>query len=97
MKAELREQLYGNELRTKHEFEAAPSFTSRLGMLEYQLAENTTGVSKNHRANLAMVTQEYSTFKSSLKTYQARVIALHSALEKSQIPYTKSRLDWKED
>jgi hypothetical protein len=44
-----------------------------------------------------MVVQEYATFKTNLKTYQARVIALHSALEKAQIPYTKSRLDWKED
>jgi photosystem II stability/assembly factor-like uncharacterized protein len=97
LKAELRLQLSGDELRTKHEFEAAPSFTSRLGMLEYQLAENTTGVSKNHRANYAMVVQEYATFKTNLKAYQERVIALHSALEKAQIPYTKSRLDWKED
>lgn len=97
LKAELRLQLSGDELRTKHEFETAPSFTSRLGMLEYQLAENTSGVSKNHRANYAMVVQEYTTFKTSLKAYQECVIALHSALEKAQIPYTKSRLDWKED
>jgi len=97
LKAELRLQLSGDELRTKHEFETAPSFTSRLGMLEYQLAENTTGVSKNHRANYAMVVQEYTSFKTSLKAYQERVIALHSALEKAQIPYTKSRFDWKED
>ena len=97
LKAELRLQLSGDELRTKHEFETAPSFTSRLGMLEYQLAENTSGVSKNHRSNYAMVIQEYTTFKTSLKAYQERVIALHSALEKAQIPYTKSRLDWKED
>ena len=66
-------------------------------MLEYQLAENTTGVSKNHRANYAMVVQEYTTFKTSLKAYQERVVALHNALEKAKIPYTKSRLDWKED
>lgn len=97
LKAELRLQLSGDELRTKHEFETAPSFTSRLGMLEYQLAENTSGVSKNHRSNYAMVIQEYTAFKTSLKAYQERVIALHSALEKAQIPYTKSRLDWKED
>ncbi len=97
LKAELRLQLAGDELRTKHEFETAPSFTSRLGMLEYQLAENTTGVSKNHRANYAMVVQEYAAFKTNLKAYQERVLALHSALEKAQIPYTKSRLDWKED
>ncbi len=97
LKAELRLQLAGDELRTKHEFETAPSFTSRLGMLEYQLAENTTSVSKNHRANYAMVVQEYAAFKTKLKAYQERVLALHSALEKAQIPYTKSRLDWKED
>jgi photosystem II stability/assembly factor-like uncharacterized protein len=95
LKSELRMQLYGDELRAKHEFETAPSFTSRLGLLEYQLAENTTGVSKTHSANLAMVDQEYAKFNDGLKGYQARIISLHQALEKAQIPYTKSRLDWK--
>jgi len=89
MKSELRMQLYGDELRAKHEFETAPSFTSRLGMLEYQLAENTTGVSKTHQANLAMVNQEYAKLNEGLKSYQARVIALHQALEKAQIPYNQ--------
>jgi chromosome segregation ATPase len=95
LKSELRMQLYGDELRAKHEFETAPSFTARLGMLEYQLAENTTGVSKTHKANLTMCDQEFAKFNEALKSYQARILALHQALEKAQIPYTKSRLDWK--
>ena len=95
LKSELRMQLYGDELRAKHEFETAPSFTARLGMLEYQLAENTTGVSKTHKANLTMCDQEYAKFNEALKSYQARILSLHQALEKAQIPYTKSRLDWK--
>jgi hypothetical protein len=97
IKAQLREQLYGEELKTKHEFETAPTFTSRLGMIDYQLSENTTGVSKTHKANLQMVEQEYSKFKTELEAYQIRVLALHTALDKAQIPYTKSRLDWKQD
>ena len=66
-------------------------------MLEYQLAENTTDVSKTHKANLQMVEQEYAQFKNNLATYQTRVLKLHEALDKANIPYTKSRLDWKEE
>jgi hypothetical protein len=66
-------------------------------MLEYQLSENTTGVSKTHKANLQMVEQEYAQFKTSLAAYQTRVLKLHEALDKANIPYTKSRLNWKED
>jgi chromosome segregation ATPase len=97
LKAQLREQLYGDDIRAKYEFETAPTFTGRLGMLEYQLAENTTDVSKTHKANLQMVEQEYAQFKNNLATYQTRVLKLHEALDKANIPYTKSRLDWKED
>lgn len=96
-KALLREQLYGDDLRAKHEFETAPTFTARLGMLEYQLSENTTGVSKTHIANLLMAQEEYTKFKQNLTRYQQRIVALHAVLENSNIPYTKSRLDWKED
>jgi hypothetical protein len=97
LKAQLREQLYGDDIRTRHEFETAPTFTSRLSMIDYQLSENTTGVSATHKANLQMVEQEYAQFKANLLTYQTRVLKLHEALDKTNIPYTRSRLDWKED
>lgn len=97
LKAQLREQLYGDDIRTRHEFETAPTFTSRLGMIDYQLSENTTGVSATHKANFQMVEQEYTQFKVILATYQTRVLKLHEALDKANIPYTRSRLDWKED
>jgi hypothetical protein len=44
-----------------------------------------------------MVEQEYAQFKASLAAYQTRVLKLHETLDKADIPYTKSRLDWKED
>jgi hypothetical protein len=97
LKAQLREQLYGDDIRTRHEFETAPTFTSRLGMIDYQLSENTTGVSATHKANLQMVEQEFTQLKSSLAAYQVRILQLHEVLDKANIPYTKSRLDWKED
>ena len=96
-KAQLKEQLYGDELRAKYEFESAPSFTSRLGLLEYQLSENTTAVSATHRATLQMVEKEYGQFKELLAAYQKRIEELQRTLEKSNIPYTKYRLNWKED
>ncbi|MEN9743722.1 MAG: hypothetical protein RLZZ65_1527 [Bacteroidota bacterium] len=97
VKAQASEVLYGDGLRTKHEFETAPSLTSRLGTLEYQLSDNTTGVSKTHRANLVMVQQQYDSLYTQLQDYYKRIANLQTELEKSNIPYTKSRLNWKED
>lgn len=93
----MNEVFYGDAIRTKHEFETVPSLTSRLGMIEYQLSENTTGVSKTHRAQLAMVQQQYETLYPQLQDYYKRIAALQQELEKSNIPYTKSRLNWKAD
>jgi hypothetical protein len=97
VKAAASEVLYGDGLKTKHEFETVPSLTSRLGMVDYQLSENTTGVSKTHRANLVMVQQQYEALYPQLQDYYKRIAALQTELEKANIPYTKSRLNWKED
>ena len=97
IKAAASEVLYGDGLKTKHEFETVPSLTSRLGMVDYQLSENTTGVSKTHRANLVMVQQQYEALYPQLQDYYKRIAALQTELEKANIPYTKSRLNWKED
>jgi hypothetical protein len=45
----------GDGVRAAHEFEVAPSIQSRLGMVEYQLYDNTAGVSNTHKANKAIV------------------------------------------
>lgn len=97
IKAQTNEVLYGDGIRAKHEFETVPSLTNRLGMIEYQLAENTTGVSKTHRANLTMVQQQYEALYPQLQDYYKRIAVLQTELEKANIPYTKSRLNWKED
>jgi hypothetical protein len=36
--------MWGDNIKEKHEFEFEPSISSRLGMVEYQLYDNTTGV-----------------------------------------------------
>jgi hypothetical protein len=97
LKEEAKVTLYGDGLRTKHEFETVPSLTGRLGILEYQVSDNTTGVSKTHQANLSMVQQQYDSLYPQLQDYYKRIAALQLELEKSNIPYTKARLNWKED
>ncbi|MFM7637523.1 MAG: WD40/YVTN/BNR-like repeat-containing protein, partial [Crocinitomicaceae bacterium] len=48
----------GDNIKFSREFETAPSLSSRFGMLEYQLYDNTTGVTKTHRANKSIVELE---------------------------------------
>jgi ABC-type polar amino acid transport system ATPase subunit len=87
----------GDGVRTAHEFEAAPSIQSRLGMVEYQLYDNTAGVSNTHKANKAIVEAEYAELRGKLDEVIKRVQVLQSKLDAVAIPYTKSKENWKED
>ena len=90
--------LWGDRLRSKHEFETAPSLSDRLNMVEYQLYENTAGVSNTHKANKAIAEEEYAALRVKLNDMIQRMEALEAKLATVPIPYTKSRgLDWKRD
>ncbi|MFZ9613780.1 MAG: glycosyl hydrolase, partial [Crocinitomicaceae bacterium] len=87
----------GDGIRAKHEFEVAPSIQSRLGMVEYQLYDNTAGVSNTHKANKAIVEAEYLEVRTKLDEVIKRVQALQLKLDGVPIPYTKSKENWKEN
>jgi hypothetical protein len=90
--------MYGDELLTKHEFESAPSMTGRLGMVEYMLYDNTSGVSNTHRANLAAVKEEFIGVSVRIKQMLTTFYGIEERLAQVPIPYTKSRgLLWKEE
>jgi hypothetical protein len=87
----------GDGIRAAHEFEVAPSIQSRLGMVEYQLYENTAGVSNTHKANKTIVEGEYAELRLKLDEVIKRVQVLQAKLDAVPIPYTKSKENWKED
>lgn len=89
--------LWGDDLKTKHEFETEPSINSRLGIVEYQLYENTAGVTKTQRANKTIAEEEYLDMRKKLDDLIQRKINLETKLDASSIPYTKSRDKWKND
>jgi hypothetical protein len=90
--------LWGDRLRSKHEFETAPSLSDRLNMVEYQLYENTAGVSNTHKANKEIAEEEYQLFRKKLNEVIQRMEVLEGKLATVGIPYTKSRgLDWKRE
>jgi photosystem II stability/assembly factor-like uncharacterized protein len=90
--------LWGDGLKAAKEFETIPSITGRLGLIEYMLSDNTSGVTKSQRANKAIVQEEYLEFRNKLADLTLRLKAIESQLEKSQIPYIKGNYDsWKKD
>ena len=67
-------------------------------MVEYQLYDNTTGVSNTHKANKAIAEEEYQLFRTKLNELIQRMELLEGKLAAVGIPYSKSRgLDWKRD
>ena len=87
----------GDGIRARHEFEVAPSIQSRLGMVEYQLYDNTAGVSNTHKANKAIVDAEYAELRVKLDEVIKRIQVLQTKLDAAAIPYTKSKENWKAD
>lgn len=90
--------LYGDRVLSSREFETVPSIMGRLGMTEYQLSSNTTGVSNTHRKNLKIAQEEYAEFRTQLDDVLTKLKNLESRLAAVPIPYTKGAdKSWKED
>lgn len=91
-------ELWGDRLKSSKEFETNPSISNRLGLVEYMLTDNTTGVTNSQKANIALVKEEYLTFRIKLDDLIVRLKAIEAKLEKSSVPYIKGKDEsWKED
>ncbi len=82
--------LWGDKIKSSREFETPPSINDRMGMVEYQLYENTAGVSNTHRANKAIAEEQYNALSISLGVISNRMKALQEKLNSVPIPYTKT-------
>lgn len=90
--------LYGDRLKASKEFEIPPSILERLGTVEYQLYESTTGVTSTQRKQIAIVKEEYTAFRNQLDPLLVRLKTLETKLAEVPIPYTKGGNEsWKED
>jgi hypothetical protein len=90
--------MWGDKIKEKHEFEFEPSISARLGMVEYQLYDNTTGVSKTHKQNKDLAEEQYNAMRLKLNEVIKRLEVLETKLDAANIPYTKSKgANWKKD
>lgn len=89
--------VYGDNIKASREFETVPSLTSRFGMLEYQLYENTTGVTKTHRANKSIVEQELLDASEQYTLINDKLDNIIDTLRKIGIPYILNSGSWKDE
>lgn len=90
--------LYGDGLKASKEFETPPSFSSRLGKVEYQIYESTTGVTKTQKENIQIAEEEYLIFRTKLDAVILQVKALDQKLASLNIPYIKGQDEkWREE
>ena len=89
--------LWGDGLKSSHEFETVPSISGRIGIVAYQLSGNTTGVTKTQRKNKAIAEASYSEFRITLDRAIVKLKTLEKILGKLKIPYIKGKDEsWKE-
>lgn len=90
--------MYGDNIRSKYEFETLPGITGRLGMIENQLFATTTGISETQRENLIQVMEEYTALRLKLDDAIKRLKFIEQKLAENGIPYTQGKDEnWKED
>ena len=90
--------LWGDNLKSSHEFETPPSIAGRIGIVYYQLFSNTTGVTETQRKNKAIAEEEYAEFRKSLNDCIVRIKSLEEKLSNVPLPYIKGKDEnWKEN
>lgn len=90
--------LWGDGIKSSHEFETIPSISGRIGMVYYQVFENTTSVTQTHRNNKAIGEEEYAEFRKKLDDAIIRVRAIEEKLSDVPVPYIKGKDEnWKDD
>lgn len=94
---DLEVSMWGDKARSSRDFETVPSISDRLGMVGYQLYQNTAGVTNTHRANKEIAEKQYEALKGKLNKIIEELTTVESKLE-GIIPYTKNKgADWKID
>ena len=89
--------MWGDKARSSRDFETVPSISGRLGMVGYQIYQNTAGVTKTHRSNMQIAERQYNALRNELNKIIGELSAIESKLE-GIIPYTKNKgADWKKD
>jgi predicted metal-binding transcription factor (methanogenesis marker protein 9) len=69
-----------------------------MGLVEYQIYENTVDVSNTRLKNLQIVQEEYLELRKKLDDIIVRTRKLEEQLDTKGIPYTKGKDEsWKED
>ena len=89
--------MWGDKARSSRDFETVPSISGRLGMVGYQIYQNTAGVTKTHRSNKQIAEKQYNALRTELNEIIGELNGIESKLE-GIIPYTKNKgANWKKD
>ena len=82
--------IWGDDLKSKHQFETSPSLQNRFGMLKYKLSANMSGVTNTHKRDYAIIKEECSNLSVKLKLMIADLNAIHLSLKTiKDFPYIK--------
>lgn len=88
--------LYGDGIKTAREVETLPGIQSRLGLIEYMVYDNTTGVTQSQRSQLALVVDEYAKLRTELNALIERLQKIEKSLDGMSLPYLMNEgKEWK--
>ena len=83
--------LWGDHLKSEHEFETTPSIAGRIGTVYYQTFSNTTSITQTQRDNKLLAEEQYKEFRVLLNDAIVRIKGIEQQLEKQLFPTSKGR------
>ncbi len=90
--------LWGDWIKSQHQFETEPSISGRVGLVYYQLFANTYGATETQRSHISIAREDYAKFRTNLDDIIVGLRSIEKKLEDANIPYIKGKDEnWKED
>ena len=87
----LKIKLFGDNARSRREFETKPSINERVGTVTYSIWNTTSDIPQTFRTSLDIAVKQYNEVFPMIKDLDAKVMEIEKTLNKNKAPYTPGR------
>ena len=87
----LKIKLFGDNTRSRREFETKPSINERVGTVTYSIWNTTSDIPQTFRASLDIAVKQYGEVFPVVKDLDAKISEIEKVLNKNKAPHTPGR------
>ncbi len=87
----LKINLFGDNTRSRREFETKPSINERVGTVTYSIWNTTSDIPQTFRTSLDIAVKQYNEIFPMIKDLDSKMSEIEKALNRNKAPYTPGR------